>query len=193
MVRPKHIPDKASLIRLWCHEGARVFRDRLVNELDRTWFDNATLQQLHSTLDVKSWVIKDFSSTLYGDFMDSTDKEYREMKDKKVVNDLLVEYLDEYNNTFPTKMELVFFQDAVSHVARIARVLCQPRGDSLLLPLPFLLLTFFSFFSSFFLFFNYPPLFYHLTPAFFLYFVCFRYQAHSIHLTEATVFTLFIP
>ena len=141
LINPKHITDKDSLIRLWCHEGARVFRDRLINELDRTWFDSATLQQLHSTLDAKSWIIKDFSSNLYGDFMDSNNKEYRELKDKKVVNDLLVEYLDEHNNTFPTKMELVFFQDAVSHVARIARVLCQPRGDSI----------FFSqnFFSSF--------------------------------------------
>jgi len=29
-------------------------------------------------------------------------------------------------------MELVFFRDAVNHVARIARVLCQPRGNALL-------------------------------------------------------------
>jgi hypothetical protein len=30
MVKPKHLPNKDALVRLWCHEGARVFKDRLV-------------------------------------------------------------------------------------------------------------------------------------------------------------------
>ena len=45
---------------------------------------------------------------------------------------MLVEYLDEYNITFPSRMELVFFRDAINHVARISRVLAQPRGNALL-------------------------------------------------------------
>ena len=48
------------------------------------------------------------------------------------MSELLVEYLEEYNITFPSRMELVFFQDAINHVARISRVLSQPRGNALL-------------------------------------------------------------
>ena len=45
---------------------------------------------------------------------------------------LLLEYLEEYNITFSSRMELVFFRDAINHVARISRVLSQPRGNALL-------------------------------------------------------------
>jgi hypothetical protein len=87
MVKPKHLPNKDALVRLWCHEGARVFKDRyiyeyiyvyvytfiymcldlyiytcinvyiyinlyvyiyrLVNEEDREWFDDATIQVIY--------------------------------------------------------------------------------------------------------------------------------------------------
>ena len=128
MVRPKYLLNKDALVRLWCHEGARVFRDRLVNEEDRDWYDNATLQQLHSSLDCKLWEKDDFTSSLYGDFLTRENKEYQELSNRNKVNELLVEYLEEYNINFPSRMELVFFQDAVNHVARVARVLSQPRG-----------------------------------------------------------------
>lgn len=29
------------LLRLWCHEESRVFRDRLISAEDRTWFNDA--------------------------------------------------------------------------------------------------------------------------------------------------------
>lgn len=132
MVKAKHLPDRNSLIRLWCHEGARVFRDRLINEDDRDWYNNAVLNQLHQSLGATDWMIDDFADCLYGDFMTRTGKEYQELRDRSKVSSILVEYLDEYNITFPSRMELVFFRDAINHVARIARVLCQPRGNALL-------------------------------------------------------------
>jgi dynein heavy chain len=132
MVKPKHLSTRDSLVRLWCHEGARVFRDRLVSEDDQDWFNDATLTQLHSVLESPSWAKADFVDCLYGDFLTRADKEYRELTDRKVVQDVLMDYLEEYNVTFPSRMELVFFRDAVNHVARIARMLSQPRGNGLL-------------------------------------------------------------
>ena len=41
--------------------------------------------------------------------------------------------LEEYNVTFPTQMNLVFFQDALTHCARIVRILRQPRGNAMLI------------------------------------------------------------
>ena len=41
--------------------------------------------------------------------------------------------LESYNSTFPTQMNLVFFQDALSHAIRVARILRQPRGNAMLI------------------------------------------------------------
>ena len=131
MAHPKHLTSKESLVRLWCHEGARVFRDRLVDEEDRNWYDNATLSQLHSTLSCKDWVPSDFNSSMYVNFLQRDRKEYQELSDRSKVQDLLYEYLVEYNMSFPCIMDLIFFQDAVCHLARISRILCQPRGKKM--------------------------------------------------------------
>ena len=132
MIKSKHIPDKNSLIRLWCHESQRVFMDRLINDDDRKWFQKALLDQLHNNLGAVDWKIEDFAETIFGDFLTRVGKEYQELTDRNKVYSVLMEYLDEYNITFPSRMELVFFRDAINHVARIARVLSQPRGNALL-------------------------------------------------------------
>lgn len=41
--------------------------------------------------------------------------------------------LDEYNMGNPNKMNLVFFDDAIEHILRIARVLRTPRGSIMLI------------------------------------------------------------
>ena len=132
MVKPKHLTERSSMLRLWCHESSRVFRDRLINEDDRAWFNQALLHELHHSLNAETWTMEDFADCLYGNFLTRTDREYQELKDRNKVGDLLVEYLEEYNMSFSSRMELVFFRDAVNHVARIARVLSQPRGNALL-------------------------------------------------------------
>lgn len=132
MTNPKFISSKDALIKLWCHEGQRVFRDRLIDQDDRDWFNNAVLTELHSTLNSPSWEVKDFVDVLYGNFLTRENREYQELSDRKKINSVLVEYLDEYNITFPSRMELVFFRDAINHVSRISRVLSQPRGNALL-------------------------------------------------------------
>ena len=132
MVKASNIPDADALIRLWSHESSRVFRDRLIDEDDRTWFNQAVLDQLHNTLNAPHWELDHFVDTLYGNFTTRTQKEYKELTDRNKIGELLIEYLEEYNITFSSRMELVFFRDAVNHVARIARVLAQPRGNALL-------------------------------------------------------------
>jgi len=41
--------------------------------------------------------------------------------------------LEKYNSDSTNMMNLVFFKDAIGHLARIARVLGQPRGNALLI------------------------------------------------------------
>ena len=45
---------------------------------------------------------------------------------------VLEDALDDYNMVFPTKMNLVFFQDAIEHISRVSRVLRQKRGSAML-------------------------------------------------------------
>ncbi|CAJ1337950.1 unnamed protein product [Effrenium voratum] len=57
---------------------------------------------------------------------------YEEAKDKTKVNKVLEDANDDYNLSHTAQMNLVFFQDCVEHINRIARVLAQPRGNLLL-------------------------------------------------------------
>lgn len=41
MVQAEHADTQDKLLRLWCHEESRVFRDRLISAEDRTWFNDA--------------------------------------------------------------------------------------------------------------------------------------------------------
>lgn len=132
MVKAKFLPNLDSLIRLWCHESSRVFRDRLINDEDRDWFNEAVLDQLHNTLQADHLQMTDFVDVIYGDFLVRGQKDYQELSNRQKVHDVIVEYLEEYNITFPSRMELVFFKDAINHICRISRVLAQPRGNALL-------------------------------------------------------------
>lgn len=56
------------LLRLWYHENCRVFRDRLVNEEDRSWFDKL-LEGRMEEWEVAFNEVCPFQPILYGDFM----------------------------------------------------------------------------------------------------------------------------
>lgn len=46
MVKADHADTQDKILRLWCHEESRVFRDRLISAEDRTWFNNALQVQV---------------------------------------------------------------------------------------------------------------------------------------------------
>ncbi|CAM9370413.1 unnamed protein product, partial [Discosporangium mesarthrocarpum] len=133
MIRPEHCNVKDKLLRLWCHEESRVFRDRLISEEDRRWFNTAIKDVLSEHLEVE-WETTEFADLLFGDYLSREEKArlYRPVEDREKFRELLLDYLEEYNMEFPSQMHLVFFADAVAHVSRICRVLRQPRGNALL-------------------------------------------------------------
>jgi dynein heavy chain len=127
----KSLNKQDDLLRLWLHESARVFRDRLINDHDSAWFNSMIKNKMKEHLKV-NWEEEVFDDLFFGDFMDQNDKKYIYLDDPEVITQKFQEYLDEYNITFPTQMNLVFFADCKRHVARISRVLSQPRGNGLL-------------------------------------------------------------
>jgi dynein heavy chain len=109
MIVRKDCPDERELCKLWLHEEARVFRDRLINEGDKTMFNHFCCDMLTKYLNIDDMTEDDFKDVLFGDYLTREDKHYCEVSDIPQLNDLLLEYLEEYNITFPSQMHLVFF------------------------------------------------------------------------------------
>ncbi|XP_060621830.2 dynein axonemal heavy chain 1 [Anolis sagrei] len=134
MAEPAKIEDKLPLLRLWYHESCRVFRDRLVNEEDRTWFDDL-MKNMMLEWEITFDEVVPFQPLLYGDFMvpASDVKLYEMIDDKEKLMSVIEEYMEEYNQINTTKMKLVLFMDAMQHICRITRILRQALGNALLL------------------------------------------------------------
>lgn len=128
MINLENLENKDYLVSLWINETFRVFRDRLVDEKDREKFNVLVHEIMESYLDME-WKPKDYINVMFGDF--EGDKQYIKLRDTNALIPRLQEWLEMYNAE-NTKMELVFFSDCIQHLGRIARVLGQQRGNSLL-------------------------------------------------------------
>ncbi|KAM4809142.1 dynein axonemal heavy chain 6 [Rhinophrynus dorsalis] len=134
---PGSVRDQTQIFRLFCHECQRVFHDRLISSEDKQYF-HAMLSEMASKhfavhIEPEYFVTKPI---IFGDFIkvgaDNTDKVYEDLTDMEKMKSVLQDYLDDYNMTNSKDVKLVFFQDAVEHVSRIARMIRQERGNALL-------------------------------------------------------------
>ncbi|XP_008850074.1 dynein heavy chain 1, axonemal [Nannospalax galili] len=134
MADPAKVKDKVQLLRLWYHENCRVFRDRLVNEDDRSWFDEL-LESHMEQWEVAFNKVCPFQPILYGDFMSpgSGAKSYELITSENKMMQVIKEYMEDYNQINTAKLKLVLFVDAMSHICRISRTLRQALGNALLL------------------------------------------------------------
>lgn len=64
---------------------------------------------------------------------DEDERPYEAVSSFGQVVKVLEDALDDYNISHPSRMNLVFFYDAVCHVARISRILRQKRGNAMLI------------------------------------------------------------
>lgn len=131
MCKPISIDNEISCAKLWMHEVSRVFYDRLVDEKGREFF------QVLIEDNIKHKWRNDipFSNFIFSNLLklENDERLYEEITRMDALLNTLNHYLEEYNSTFPNKMNLVFFTDAVNHICRIVRVLLQPRGNSMLI------------------------------------------------------------
>lgn len=140
LIRPRECPDPAAMTRLWIHENMRVFHDRLVNAADKAFFTRMLHDNLRTRFEWSASYEESFvdgNPLMFCDFLrmgaTGDDRVYEEVKDWGKLGRLLEDYLEEYNmSTSSGQMRLVFFKDAIEHIARITRVLRLPRGNMLL-------------------------------------------------------------
>ncbi|XP_061490002.1 dynein axonemal heavy chain 6 isoform X2 [Rhineura floridana] len=134
---PVSVRDQLQIFRLFCHECQRVFHDRLICSEDKQYFYSilADMASKHFgvSVDPDSFVSKPI---IFGDYIkigiEKADRLYEELTDMDKIMGVLQDYLDDYNITNSKEAKLVFFQDAIEHVSRIARMIRQERGNSLL-------------------------------------------------------------
>ncbi|XP_066590873.1 dynein axonemal heavy chain 1-like [Prorops nasuta] len=132
MADPTKMASREKLFLLWYHENTRVYSDRLVDEADRHWFDQLLRIISKEKLDLDLNKVIRSEILFYGDLMGGTGQ-YDEMDDVEKLSGVLKEFLEEYNSSTTSPMNLVLFHDAIDHICRILRILRQPRGNALLL------------------------------------------------------------
>ncbi|CAH8498270.1 unnamed protein product [Heterobilharzia americana] len=129
-----YIDTRNSMLRLWIHEGLRVFSDRLVDDKDRTTYidlvgdslANYFDQTYHSLCPAKQ-------SPIFVDFMNA-ENAYEDVTNLDRLRKFMAETLVEYNESpGMVRVDLVMFRDAIEHTCKIVRVINQPRGNMLLI------------------------------------------------------------
>jgi dynein heavy chain len=126
------IPDKDYLVKLFANEVFRVFRDRLINSDDRKNLSKV----LHGFMEKKlklGWELDSFENVIFGDY-DNQKRFYLMLGETESLIPKLEELLMVYNSEH-SQMNLVFFEDCIQHLTRIARTLKQERGNALLVGL----------------------------------------------------------
>ena len=136
MIRPRKCPDCETFARLWVHECQRIFYDRFINSEDQKWFKKMISDNVNKFLKVNLSEENLFDKPIvFANFLkpDADPKFYEDVRDLGKLTNVLNDILDNYNMTFPSTMNLVFFEDALCHTARISRILSQPRGNAMLI------------------------------------------------------------
>lgn len=146
---PETVQTSLSLVRLWAHEAHRVYGDRLNDDKDADMFKKALVDTVKKCFDRQSASDQALESCcaaladvdeasvmrtplLFCHFSRGLgDAKYGEAEGYASLNGILHQALAAYNELNPA-MELVLFEDAISHVCRINRILELPRGHALL-------------------------------------------------------------
>ncbi len=148
MTPAPNMKEGDKLIRLWVHEVYRVFYDRLTDDKDRETLYHSMKEVLkehfkvelshickHLASDPKNGTTDDdLRSLFFGDYMmpGADPRVYDEVSDPHKLQEVINEYLSEYNQLSKSPMSLVMFRFAIEHVSRISRIMKQPNGHALL-------------------------------------------------------------
>lgn len=135
MVAPESITRVDDMADLFSHENHRVFSDRLIHAADHNWFDNLVTRAATTHLGEQLGKRVDENRCIFSDFMvpGADPRLYQRVRDEQKLQPIIEDYLAEHNHDSKQPMQLVMFMDAIQHVARISRIIRQPKGNALLL------------------------------------------------------------
>jgi dynein heavy chain len=133
---PDQFTNPEKFVHLWLHESERVYGDRLVSYEDLSKY-NIIVQQQHKKV-FPSFQVSRFYAAENADALvfchfseNIQDKVYDMISSIGKLSKILEDALREYNDT-NAAMDLVLFEDAMKHIARIVRVIMNTGGHALL-------------------------------------------------------------
>ncbi|CAI5758795.1 unnamed protein product [Candida verbasci] len=126
-LKSKEYYQLIDLLRLWYHEGLRLFYDRLVSIDERLWVI-ATFRELTTIYFPNVDLNECFKSPIFfSDWMDSEYKSVNEVDLRNFVQARLRVFSEEVMD-----VDLILHDEMLDHVLRIDRVLKQPQGHMIL-------------------------------------------------------------
>ena len=134
VAQPDQFTDPDKFVCLWIHESERVYGDRLVSGEDLEKYNGlaqAQAKKCFASVNIGKYYAKEKSTPLvFCHFAENIqDKVYDQIPSLDHMSATLVDALKEYNET-NAAMELVLFEDAMKHVARIVRIILNPGGHA---------------------------------------------------------------
>ncbi|KAI9206840.1 dynein heavy chain and region D6 of dynein motor-domain-containing protein [Polychytrium aggregatum] len=140
------IVNSKALLNLWEHECSRVIPDRFITGEDIDWFAKTMVNivqkefgdDMASAVSTKSYFVDFLREPPEVDDPEveidpEACKVYERIPSFEGLKDRLNEFMKQYNeNIRGSKMDLVLFEDAMKHIARISRIIRTPRGNGLL-------------------------------------------------------------
>jgi dynein heavy chain len=140
------IKDEEDLIKLWMHECERVFKDRLVDEKDRTIYDEILGKVMKISMRRENNYKE--KTILWGDFVpmifiDNDPKkgviegQYCELDNEEILQKTLNDKLEAYNaapkgENSAGNLNLVLFHYAIEHLSRVLRIISTYNGNAVL-------------------------------------------------------------
>jgi dynein heavy chain len=144
LATPDRCETPSQFVRLWRHECLRVFHDRLLSDADKRVV-NASIERLvrsnfgqHTglieTVLAEPIVFGDFQHIQKNDDGEEAVRLYEDLLDYERIKPIFEQQLEVYNASQKAgkELQLVMFEDALEHLARIHRVLRLARGNLLL-------------------------------------------------------------
>ncbi|XP_078721925.1 dynein axonemal heavy chain 11 [Lampetra fluviatilis] len=126
------VRSPTELARLWLHESARVYGDKLVGERDADSFGRLLLDTARKHFEGVEDDALAQQPLLFCHFAGGVgDARYAPVPGWESLRRTLAEALSAHNELNPA-MNLVLFNEAMQHVCRISRILEGPRGNALL-------------------------------------------------------------
>jgi len=132
MMRSSDYTTFQDVVKLWIHEFARVISDRFFTIPELDVYGTILREVMKKQLDIKNADEILSNTILYTSFANSTTGAYLPVDGieqlRKVVDNKLVEY-----NESNAMMDLVLFEQAAEHIARISRIISNPSGNAMLI------------------------------------------------------------
>ncbi|CBJ30911.1 Dynein heavy chain family dynein heavy chain [Ectocarpus siliculosus] len=136
VAQPDQFKTAEKFVLLWMHESERVYGDRLVSTEDLSKYNALAQQQskkLFPSFNMsKFYAAENADPLVFCHFAENIqDQIYDQVTSLNSMSGILEDALREYNETYAT-MDLVLFEDAMKHVARIVRIVLNDGGHALL-------------------------------------------------------------